>query len=362
MDIKADKPTDRAVETPLMAWLDYISPPGQAARYGKNHRHNLPAFAGQREILRQVIQATHPASIACLGAGALNDVPYRMLVRDGVKIHLADWQAEAMEAGVAHTISRVRADGPPACLYCALEDRAAGAYCRNFKLPRDAEKRRCAGFQPAPDDAERCATFIRGDEPRLHGEDVTAGYASSFAARLGDILPGARSWRQALAQARTLAREVRKQSAPLGIASGSIDLATSAMVLSQFEHEPYAYFSRQTQRLLGDPSKAENQKLKASLELLRDELLTRQVERHCDEILRILKPGGRCFMSFEMFHFDVAAGRWFLVEQMHRALETIAGRFRFNFDILGEDGSTVMFENKGVRSMVHCYVLESGGG
>ncbi len=358
MDIRVDTSSDRAAETPLMAWLDYISPPGTAARYSKNRHQNLRAFAAQREILRRVIQATNPASIACLGAGALNDVPYRMLVRDGVKIHLADWQAEAMEAGVAHTISRAEPDGPPACLYCALEDRAAGAYCRNFKLPRDAEKRRCAGFQPAPEDAERCATFVRGDEPNLHGEDITAGYASSFAARLGDILPQAQSWRQALAQARTLAREVRKQSAPLGIASGSIDLATSAMVMSQFEHEPYAYFSRQTQRLLGDPRPQEHKKLQASLELLRDELLTRQVERHCDEILRILKPGGRCFMSFEMFHFDAEARRWFLVGQMHRALELIAERFDFNFDILGEDGSTALFENKGTRSLVHCYVLE----
>lgn len=151
---------------------------------------------------------------------------------------------------------------------------------------------------------------------------------------------------------------MQKKTEPIAIADESVDLVTSAMLLSQFEYEPYNYFSRQTRNLLGVPRPAEENKLRASMEKLRDELLERQIERQCDKILRILKPGGRCFMSFKMVHFDAAAGGWFLVSQMHRALEMIAQRFRFNFDILAESGSVALFENNGCRSMVHCFVLE----
>ncbi len=349
-----------ANEAGLVPWPEYLSPADRADGYRKLYPRGVLAFARQREILRRVIVATRPGSVACLGAGALHDIPYRMLVRDGVEIHLADWQAEAMETGLAETITRAVAGGPPACLYCSLSDEDARRYCRKFRPPRDAAEKRCAAFVPEPAEAAHCREYVRGAAPQVHVADVTGGYANAFAERLAEILVDAESWRQALGRARAAVKAARKASRPLAIADGTIDLVTSAMLVSQFEHEPYSYFSRQTRRRLGEPRAAEETKLQASMEVLRDELLLRQVERHCDEILRILKPGGRCFMSFEMFHFDRDAGRWFLVAPMHNALAIIAERFRFDFDMLGDDGAMALFEHGPRRSMVQCFVLERG--
>lgn len=125
---------DGRTDAVIVPWADYLASPRAAGRYKEKYQTNLRAFARQREILRRDIRATRPRGIACLGAGARHDIPYRMLVRDGVEIHLADWQAEALEVGLAEAVTRASASGPPACLYCALNE----------------------------DDAGRCAAYVRG--------------------------------------------------------------------------------------------------------------------------------------------------------------------------------------------------------
>lgn len=89
----------------------------------------------------------------------------------------------------------------------------------------------------------RCPTFDKGALPVTNCEDVTGGYAESFARRIGRTLQGVQSWRKAIERTVTLARKVRGTQR-LSLPSGSVDLVTSSMVVSQFEHEPYQFSSR----------------------------------------------------------------------------------------------------------------------
>ena len=163
---------------------------------------------------------------------------------------------------------------------------------------------------------------------------------------------------EALRRAGALANRVKRQRTTMDIPDASVDLVTSSMVVSQFEHEPYGYFSKQAAAVLGSPSRGEENRLSPAMEALRSTLLANQIERHLDEIERILAPGGHCFMAFEMFHVEDGTGRWFLVSEMHGALAAIAGRFDFNFDILPQSDSVALFESPGGRSVVHRFVLE----
>ncbi len=156
----------------------------------------------------------------------------------------------------------------------------------------------------------------------------------------------------------TLANRVRRHRASTGIAEESVDLVTSSMLVSQFEFEPYRYFSRQVADVLGRPTPRENRRLKPAIETLRSTLLANQLEGHCDEIERSLAPRGWCFMSFQMFHFDDRENRWFLVEEMHQALALLARRFRFDIDIVPEHGLATRYDGASGASVDFSLVLE----
>ena len=150
---------------------------------------------------------------------------------------------------------------------------------------------------------------------------------------------------------------MRPSDERLDIADASVDLVTSSMVLSQFEHEPYDYLAHQAAERIGPPRPRDEKKLRPVLESLRGTLVAGQVERHLDEIARILAPDGRCFMSFELFHFDPAVDRWFMVREMHDALARITQRFRFDFDTAPAEDGVMRFENRGRHSLVHSFLL-----
>jgi hypothetical protein len=340
------------------AWDDYLTAAGTPEAYRLCRRERGDAFGPLREVLRRLIGTSRPRIVACLGAGVLNDIPYRALVRSGATIHLVDWLPGAVESGIADSVVRVGGGADkPECVYCDLGDEKAWAYCRNFQLPRDPTKGTCARFASPPDGSPACEAFEKGELPYVHREDVTGGFASAFARGVSGELGETGSWRQALGRANALAKRVRRHRTSLSVPERSADLVISTMVLSQFEHEPYNYFAQQAAARLGRPTPGEERRLKPALEGLRSLLLSTQIERHCDEIERILAPGGVCFVSFETFHFDPDLGRWFLVKEMHDAVAFLAQRFRFDFDLLGEGGGVVRYASGERRSIVNCFVL-----
>jgi len=68
-----------------LSWSNYRSLPDAARQYQECTLRCRPAFEHQRRNISKVIAATRPKTVAVLGAGVLNDVPYE---------HLLDLQAE----------------------------------------------------------------------------------------------------------------------------------------------------------------------------------------------------------------------------------------------------------------------------
>jgi hypothetical protein len=185
-------------------------------------------------------------------------------------------------------------------------------------------------FRPAPGESAACESFERGAWPNVLGRDITAGYATAFGHGIPAALHDAGTWKQAFRRARNVARQARRSRAPLAIADGSVDLVTTSMVMSQFDWEPYKYFSRHAAAIVGRPGARQENALQKAGESLRFELALSQIERHCDEIARIMAPDGCCFAAFELFQFDKNIGRWFLVRETHKALGILAERFSFD--------------------------------
>ena len=354
------KSSSKTTAVPILPWETYLAGQGAGRQYRDCHSRYAPAFARQRALIRRIVEQIRPKAVACLGAGVLNDVPYRALLDSGAQLHLVDWLPGAIKTGIALSIVETDESGAPACAYCALGDARARECCTRFHRSGAAARQVCDRFVALSRQPPGCGALEIGSWPRIHVEDATGGYASAFARGLEAALGGVGTWKQALARANKLARRVKRRSAArgrLGIADASVDLVTSSMLLSQFEHEPYDYFSRLVGRLVGAPGADEERRLNGAMEQLREFLVDYQIEEHCAEIRRILAPGGRVFMSFELFHRNPHRDDWFLVKQTHRGLAVLDRYFHFDFDLLDARDSATRFQASGAPSLVLNLVL-----
>ena len=232
-----------------LSWNDYRSLPDAARRYQECTLRYGPAFEHQRQNILKVIAATRPNTVAVLGAGVMNDVPYKYLLDLQVEVHLIDWLPGAPEAGLRHSLISEDPSGEFSCLYCRPGIDVPEDYCRNYCRPAYESRKVCDNFEPTHDAPPKCANFDKGALPVTNCEDVTGGYAETFARQVGQTLRGVQSWRKAVERCVALARKVRGAQR-LSLASGSVDLVTSSMVVSQFEHEPYQFFSQAAERNL----------------------------------------------------------------------------------------------------------------
>lgn len=340
-----------------VAWDLYLNAPISPERFADCRNRCWEAFADQRANIQRVFEATTPRTVVCLGAGALNDIPYREFIRAGASLHLVDWLPGAVMNGIDLSIVESTERGEPCCLYS--DSRVSGIdYCQHFQRGCDLKTQVCERYATRPDMSPRCTAFAKGIYPIIHQEDVTGGYATEFGRQVLAELRGVRRWKQALAKGLALARRAGGRHAPLGIPSHSADLVTSSMLLSQFEHEPYAYFAHRVADQIGPPSQREEDELHSLGEELRGVLLDQQVERHCLEIKRLLAPGGRCYLSFELFH-RLETARWFVVTGMSRALEIVGRHFLLNFDILPERNVMGRFQTDATPSLVCGLLLEA---
>ena len=62
-------------------------------------------------------------------------------------------------------------------------------------------------------------------------------------------------------------------------------------------------------------------------------------------------------MSFELFHFDAASGRWFVVRQMLEALDLLSRYFDFDMDGLDPASLVTRYGHGDSASLVHTYLL-----
>lgn len=343
-------------------WDDYIAVPDATSAFRACRTAHAAGFAKLRETIEHVARLTAPKTVACLGAGHLNDIPYGHFVEKSETIHLVDWVPGIVDQGLV--MSSVERDdkGRSRCIYCALSGERAKKYCRAYAGSRDAPGGVCRNFRPVEGGIEACEAFERGEQPIVEVGDVTAGFATAFGRAANAELDTVRTWRQALRRGNTLSNKIKRHRTALGIADSSVDLVTSSMVVSQFVHEPYDYYPQQAAARLGTPTPREERALKSAAGSLRSVLAREQVTRHRDEIERILAPGGVCFLAFELYHYDDGIAQWFLVQEMLEALGAFAATLTFRFDLLPQGDTMREFETPMGKSLVHCVVLQRRAG
>ncbi len=337
------------------SFADYLSP--AADGFAAYHSQFAGAFGDQRLRIAQVVGALQPKTVACFGAGGLSDIPFGEFLLAGTEVHLVDWVDGILEFGLANSILTHHDTGPE-CVFCELDEAQATDYCLNYSWPQP-EAGVCGAYVPATDGSTGCKSYRAGEQPHLHRADVTGGFASQFGEAISRGMGDVRSWRQALRLGAAHARTAKSARRILDLPDTSIDLITASMLISQFEHEPYAYFSRRASELLGPPSVAEEKRLQGAVESLRTDLLRTQIDRLGEEIRRLLTPDGRCYLSFEMFHQSDGEDSWFLVAPMVEALGRLGAVFDFDFETVPEATATGGFRGAEGHSVIHQYLLKA---
>ena len=66
-----------------VGWEEYLKVSNPCDRFHECRRRCKSTFEQHRRVIRCAVEATRPKTVACLGAGVLNDIPFEFLVRSG---------------------------------------------------------------------------------------------------------------------------------------------------------------------------------------------------------------------------------------------------------------------------------------
>ena len=314
-------------------------------------------FAKDRENLSRFYRLFKPKEIGCLGSGCLNDIPIEEFLRGGSRVWLVDWIPGISEKSFAFDLIRSD-DAGHACILCNLPG-GGEHFCKNFKAP-EQKAHVCDNFCLTEGFPPRCARYAPGSEPRFITCDTTLGRATCFATSAERIVARAKTpaecFQAALEECR---RSCWKLNRKLDIPDGTLDFVSSVMVMSQFEHEPFTFFSRLLARRFGEERLAkEEEHLAPLMEGLRAELLRMQVEGHAREMYRLVnKKRGHAYFSVELFEKHADRKDFFVVEGAASMLETLGNYFFFDFEALPLDRALRRVNVGEGRSVVQSFLL-----
>lgn len=325
---------------PGLDWQSYLKP--VAPSVAAHRARSAEAFACQKENIGKLCRILHPRTVVCMGAGYLNDIPVDDLIAIDADIYFAE-RIEGITQQAFHYDLVKQITDQFICLAC----KCCGdphKYCKNYcvenperpSLP-DADQTigHCDNFLRAEDNAwPSCANYAAGEFPRFLRADVTQGVAQHFATQVPAVLKRASKPRQALNYAIHACPQPRAE-ASLPLSEHSVDFITSSMVASQFDFEPYTYFIRNLFLHFGQQAIEQNiDALGSLLESLRDRLFLTQMEGHCGEMLRLLKPEGRIYFSIEVLHSGGVTEPYFQSEVACKAMSIIGRYFYFDLQTL----------------------------
>lgn len=312
-------------------------------------------FSDHKENISSMIHSLSPRSVAVLGSGYLNDIPLDDLVEEGRKIYLVDWVDNVSEVGVSRSIvCKGKGDGYN-CLFCKKS--TGEEYCLNF-TGEFKEEGVCTGFESVEEPFITCKNYEPAKEPSFIKADITGGVAQSFAEKIERNIASCKTAKNAFLKAIAILEKYKYM--PIPVENDSIDLVTSSMVMSQFDFEPYTYFSKLLQREFGrEDLEKHSSKLVPLMEKMRTRLFMLQVESHVKEMYRIVKKDNkaRVYVSTELFRSYQSDDVFFLVQDMPKALEILGKYFLFYFDNLLESKVLRKTETGEGVSINQCYTL-----
>ncbi len=340
--------------TELMSWQDYLRPNNLDKLAACCHQVCSRSFERQRTRLLLLWERLKPENVLFLGAGGLNDLPIRQFLEAETRVTLVDWVPGIIRAGLA----REMVYGPPespACIVCRAQDRCPTDLCGNY-FPYLHQRDVCLNFKPNDASGCRCANYCPGSQPQIVEQDVSGSIGQQFAESVLPCLNRAPNSTTALSRLRkTLcaAREV-----DLCLPTASFDLVISTMVVSQFYFEPLQYM---TQNLLAryPISDSHRDSVESRLQELRRILFTKMLAGHFKEIKRLLKPGGRAYVSFEICHRKKDSQFWFVPDYTGRGLAEISRRFLCSFDVTSPAEAMTQTETCEGESVILSFLLSA---
>ena len=343
-------------EPAVLSWEEYTHAPVSQEEFAQCRTVCGSALTEQRRLIQHLIEVLRPKQVAFLGSGYLNDIPTEVLFDEGRESYLVDWIAKVSEEGLRGSVIHQQ-EGTYQCLFCSCEDPALS--CKAFDGDVATPNRVCGAFCPVRQPALCCDNYIPGEQPTFVTQDITAGRASRFAQRIGKLMSSCRTPEQAFRKAMQECRNCACVFDALPIAPDSLDFITSSMLVSQFDNEPYRYFSKLLELQFGREHILRKEKILTPLmEELRSALFKVQVDGHVSEIHRLVnKEHGKVYFSAELFCALSAADDYFLVHQMPHALEAMSKYFFFDFQLIPPETSFRNTQINAGRSVVQCYAL-----
>lgn len=314
-------------------WHTYIKTPVDARLGQAYNAFCQEMFDDQRRIIHHLIDTYQPKRIACMGSGYLNDIPIKVLFTARRETYLIDWIDNISREGVKNRIISYK-NGNHECLFC--HHHLADKYCSNYSGVLSEEDQTCQAFSLVDEPVFACTNYKPGSLPNYVSHDVTNGHATNFAKRAEKIVSNSRTPKEAFVKAINLCRKSPHSINPIPIESDSIDLVTSSMVVSQFDNEPYVYFSKLLARQFGRQQLEKHQeKLVPLMEELRTLLFSLQVQGHVSELYRLVnKYNGKIYFSVELFRSLLQKPGHFLVQGIPTVLDILRKYFYFEFDAI----------------------------
>jgi hypothetical protein len=341
-------------------WTQYLDANVNSQACNTSRQQCQSAMARQRELIARIAEQRRPETIACLGSGYLNDIPIQKLFEPGKDVALVDWIDGVSREGVAGSIISTK-DGSYHCLFC---DKCIGSlYCSNFTEELIGEGV-CSAFIPVEGETVTCGNYEPGLQPNFVAGDVTAGYSSNFAEAVEHKISKCKSPKEAFIKAIKTCDQIAVKRQHIPLQEDSIEFLTSSMVVSQFDVEPYNFFSVLLERTYGrEKIQSLEKTLMPLMEKLRTKLFVDQVKQHVAEMFRLVKKDGtgRIYFSVELFRLNPDGKFYFLVQDMHEVLDIIGRYFWFDFDMLAESDVLHRSQMGDGISVVQNYILAPRG-
>ena len=316
------------------------------------------AFRDQRDNLTKLYRAFKPKQIACMGAGFLNDIPINLFLRGGSHVALIDWVPRVSEHGFQRDL--IRREGKQyTCLACELGS-CPEDVCQKFTRTYSGHGKVCDNFQPVDGPSCQCASYAPGSEPRFVQADVTQGCASEFAQRVPPLGQTCKTASQCFSKAIEICHDCAAIREELPLPTGSMDLVTSSMVVSQFDHEPYGYFSKFLVHRYGDELAQQETTLIPLMQQLRSDLFEMMLDAHIREMYRLVnKESGMVYFSSELFSSmpEPEHDRYYPVQLIPQALEKLRNYFTFDSKIIPLEHALRRTRMDTQFSIIQSYVL-----